>query len=88
MTAEHLPGLEPRDGTTTPTRRARRWALIHLGLDGGFDHYIYEPVGGGLIDLIFVDEDGTKKLIATGVDLLDAVAVFAQHAQLREEGLL
>ena len=73
---------------TTPARRARRWALIHIGLDGGFDHYIYKPVGGGLIDLIFVDENGTKKLIATGVDLLNAVAVFTQHAQLREEGLL
>jgi len=49
-------------------------------------HYLYDPVGDGLVDLVFVDEDGTTELLASGVDLQTALAISAEHAQaLREE---
>ncbi|HLS39243.1 MAG TPA: hypothetical protein VK038_00585 [Ornithinicoccus sp.] len=51
MTAEHLPGLEPRDGTTTPARRARRWALIHFGCGIGL------VVGSLIVALLVIARD-------------------------------
>jgi len=51
-------------------------------------HYVYHRVGGGLVDLVFVGEDGTTELLAEGVDLQTALAISAEHAQaqaLREE---
>nr|MBO2504206.1 hypothetical protein [Thermoanaerobacterales bacterium] len=44
-------------------------------------HYLYDPVGDGLVDLVFVDEDGTTELLASGVDLQTALAISAGHAQ-------
>ena len=44
-------------------------------------HYAYDPVGDGLVDLVFVDEDGTTELLASGVDLQTALAISAEHAQ-------
>lgn len=51
-------------------------------------HYAYTPVGDGLVDLVFVAEDGTTELLASGVDLQTALAISAEHAHaqaLREE---
>ena len=49
-------------------------------------HYAYHLIGDGLVDLVFVDEDGTTELLAEGVDLQTALAISAEHAQsLREE---
>ena len=49
-------------------------------------HYVYHRVGDGLVDLVFVDEDGTTELLAEGVDMQTALAISAGHAQaLREE---
>lgn len=49
-------------------------------------HYAYDPVGDGLVDLVFVAEDGTTQLLAEGVNLQTALAISAEHAQsLREE---
>ena len=44
-------------------------------------HYVYHRVGGGLVDLVFVDEDGITELLAEGVDLQTALAISAEHAQ-------
>ena len=44
-------------------------------------HYVYRLVGDGLVDLVFVDEDGTTELLAEGVDLQTALAISAEHAQ-------
>ena len=44
-------------------------------------HYVYHRVGGGLVDLVFVAEDGTTELLAEGVDLQTALAISADHAQ-------
>lgn len=84
MTAEHLPGLEPtdpRDGTTAPTRRPRRWALTYLAVGHGAD-------GSALFDVFVTDEDAITKDLAERVDLQTALAITADyaHAQvLREE---
>ena len=49
-------------------------------------HYCYWPVGDGLVDLIFVTEDGATELLASGIDVQTALAISAGHAQsLREE---
>lgn len=49
-------------------------------------HYAYHPVGDGLVDLVFVAEDGTTQLLAERVDMQTALAISADHAQaLREE---
>ena len=51
-------------------------------------HYVYHRVGGGLVDLVFVAEDGTTELLAEGVDLQTALAITANYARaqaLREE---
>jgi hypothetical protein len=77
MTAEHLPGLEPtdpRDGTTTPTRRPRRWALTHLVVGHG-------PDGSALFTVFVTGEDGTTEDLAERVDLQTALAITADYAQ-------
>ena len=48
-------------------------------------HYAYHPVGDGLVDLVFVAEDGTTELLAEGVDLQTALAISAEHAQSLQE---
>ena len=50
-------------------------------------HYAYHPVGGGLVDLVFVDEDGTTELLASGVDLQTALAISAEHAHAQAQAL-
>ena len=48
-------------------------------------HYVYDPVGDGLVDLVFVGKDGTTELLAEGVDLQTALAISAEHAQSLQE---
>jgi len=48
-------------------------------------HYAYDPVGDGLVKLIFVAEDGTTQPLAEGVDLQTALAISAEHAQSLQE---
>ena len=76
MTAEHLPGLEPTDpdGTTTPTRRARRWALTLLVVG-------HEADGSALFTVCVTDEDAITKDLAERVDLQTALDITADYAQ-------
>ena len=47
-------------------------------------HYRFRP-HDGLVDLVFVDKDGTTETLADSVDLQTALAITTDHAQTREE---